>query len=92
MEVTGNDSHRANAGPLTFNSQFASSDPNGSWTLFIADLSGGSVSTLNSFSLDLTAVPEPVSVALGIFGGTLWLVVLTRSRPVRRRLGEKRKS
>jgi hypothetical protein len=60
--------------------------------LFIADLSGGSVSMLNSFSLDITAVSEPVNVALGIFGGALGLVVLTRSRPVRRRLGEKRKS
>jgi hypothetical protein len=63
-----------------------------SWTLFIADLSGGSVSTLNSFSLDITAVPEPVNVALGTFGGLMGVGVLVRSRPVKRRLGEKLKS
>lgn len=47
---------------------FNSTDPNGNWTLFFADLSAGDTSTLNSFSVDITAVPEPVNVALGIFG------------------------
>ena len=41
----------------------------GTWTLFFADLaSGGGTSTLNSWTLNLTAVPEPVNVALGLFG------------------------
>ena len=46
---------------------FNGTDPNGNWTLFFADLSPGDTSTLNSFSLDITAVPEPVNVAMGIF-------------------------
>jgi subtilisin-like proprotein convertase family protein len=39
----------------------------GDWRLFIADQDGGGVATLNSWSLDVTEVPEPVNVALGIF-------------------------
>ena len=52
-----------------FLSSFNGLDPNGTWTLFIADVSGGDQSTLVSWELDITAVPEPVTVALGIFGG-----------------------
>jgi len=37
----------------------------GSWTLFIADVSGGDVSTINSWSLDIAAVPEPASMVEG---------------------------
>ena len=41
----------------------------GTWTLFFADdASGGGTSTLNSWSLGITAVPEPVNVALAFFG------------------------
>jgi len=46
-------------------------NPNGDWTLFFADTSPGGISTLNSFSVDITAVPEPVNVALGVFGVVL---------------------
>jgi subtilisin-like proprotein convertase family protein len=39
---------------------FNGHDPNGSWTLFIADVSaGGGQSQLTSWELDITAVPEP---------------------------------
>jgi len=41
----------------------------GSWTLFVADANGGSEATLSSWDLEITGVPEPVNVALGIFGG-----------------------
>lgn len=42
----------------------------GSWTLFIADVDGGGGDAiLNSWDLEITGVPEPVNVALGIFGG-----------------------
>ena len=44
-------------------------DPNGTWTLFFADMAGGNTSTLNGWSLDITAVPEPINVAMVIFGG-----------------------
>ena len=40
---------------------------NGSWQFF-ADQSGGNTSTLNGWSLDITTVPEPVNVAMAIFG------------------------
>lgn len=43
-------------------------NPNGTWTLFLADLSGGDVSTVLSWGLDITPVPEPTAVALVVFG------------------------
>jgi len=43
-------------------------NPNGTWTLFFADESAGNTSTLNGWSLDITAVPEPINVALAFFG------------------------
>jgi subtilisin-like proprotein convertase family protein len=58
----------AGGGSATFANTFGGSDPYGNWTLFFADLSGGSVSTLNGWSLAITAVPEPVNLALGLFG------------------------
>ncbi len=49
---------------------FGGSAADGNWELFFADeVSGGGTSTLNSWSLGITAVPEPVNVALAIFGG-----------------------
>ncbi len=51
-------------------SAFNGLDANGTWTLFVADMSGGDLteSHIVSWQLDITAVPEPVHVALGIFG------------------------
>src|SRR6266478_8707792 len=54
-----------------------SSNPNDTWTLFFADTSPGIENSLVSWSLDITAVPEPTNVALGLFAavfgvGTLW--------------------
>lgn len=49
-------------------SGFNDSAADGTWTLFFADLSsGGGTSTLNSWTLGITAVPEPVTLALGGF-------------------------
>jgi subtilisin-like proprotein convertase family protein len=58
--------------------RFSGINPNGSWTLFIADVSGGDVNTLNSWSLEIAAVPEPASliegsVAVLFLGGVVWL-------------------
>jgi hypothetical protein len=59
-------------------------NPNGTWTLFIADLSGGAQSQLLGWSLDVTAeVPEPVNVALGVFGGIALIVTLARNHRIR---------
>jgi subtilisin-like proprotein convertase family protein len=41
---------------------------NGQWTLFLADLSAGNQSTIVSWSLDITTVPEPQAWALGVMG------------------------
>jgi subtilisin-like proprotein convertase family protein len=46
-----------------FNGQSA----NGTWTLFLADLSGGDTSTLVSWGVDISVVPEPVTWALFVF-------------------------
>ena len=46
------------------------SNPNGTWTLYFSDtIAGGGNATLNGWSLDITAVPEPVSLALVAFAG-----------------------
>jgi subtilisin-like proprotein convertase family protein len=52
--------------------------PNGTWSLFIADLSGGGVSTVQSWGLqmDIVAVPEVetwVAAALAGAFGAFWL-------------------
>ena len=52
------------------------SNPNGVWTLFVADLAGGGQSTLVSWSLSVVTVPEPQTWT--IFGGGLaagWLMI-----------------
>ena len=46
----------------TLNSAFNGLTGNGTWTLFFADMSpGGGTSLLNSFTLQVDAVPEPVT-------------------------------
>lgn len=47
-------------------------DPHGTWTLFFADLGPGWTGELQNWSVDVrmdSVVPEPVNVALMIFGG-----------------------
>ena len=51
-------------------------NPNGSWTLFFADMSAGEQSQVVSWELDISAVPEPVNIALAIFGAVALLVGL----------------
>src|SRR5882724_3459303 len=48
----------------SFLSSFDNSSPDGTWTLFLADLSGGGQSTVVSWNLDITTVPEPSSFVL----------------------------
>ena len=50
-------------------SGFNGSTANGTWTLFLADeTGGGGQAILNGWSLNITAVPEPANIALLIFG------------------------
>ncbi len=57
-----------------FQSAFNGQNPNDTWTLFFADTVSGDQTTLNGWSLNVSAVPEPVNVAQGLFGGLalLW--------------------
>jgi subtilisin-like proprotein convertase family protein len=51
-------------------SSFNGLSGNGGWTLFVADVSGGGFSHIESWGLDVSSVstvPEPVNVALVIF-------------------------
>lgn len=47
-----------------FLSSFAGQNPNGSWTLYLADVSAGGTSTLVSWTLGITGIPEPSSAML----------------------------
>jgi subtilisin-like proprotein convertase family protein len=58
-------------------SSFIGLNANGSWTIFVADQSAGSVATLDSWSLSVTAVPEP---STAILGGISMLLLLRRKR------------
>ena len=64
-------------------------DPYGSWTLFFADRAAVSTATLTGWSLEITAVPEPVNVALGGFAGIFLAVTLVRSRRMRSLFGSR---
>ena len=68
-------------------------DPNGTWTLFAADRASGDQSTLVSWGLEITAVPEPTTVGLGIFGGLMVLgkALIWFRRKLRVRTGLKKK-
>ncbi|MEI7534751.1 MAG: proprotein convertase P-domain-containing protein [Verrucomicrobiae bacterium] len=66
---------------------FNDANPNGAWTLFFADRSPSDLSTLNGFSVSfgttitpVPPVPEPVNVALGVFGGLLVVGGFVRNR------------
>lgn len=76
-----------NSAPSAFDSastaanlgQYAGYDANGTWTLFIADLSGGGSATLNQAILTIITVPEP-QTWLMLGGGLTALVIILRRR------------
>jgi hypothetical protein len=56
--------------------------PTGDWTLFVADLSGTGSSTMVSWGLQASLVPEPSSVTLGLaFAAALWRLRRRRGPP-----------
>lgn len=52
----------------TLNTSFDGSGVNGDWTLFLSDMSTGDISQITGWSLTITAVPEPTTWAMIIFG------------------------
>ena len=58
--------------PSAFLTSFNGVDPNGDWTLFVADLAGGDAATLESWDIEFTGVPEPRATVLAM--GCLLLV------------------
>lgn len=65
-------------------SSFNGLSANGSWTLFLADLSADDTSTLVSWGLEIEAVPEPTTWALIAFA--MMAGVVTTGRWLQRRL------
>jgi len=62
--------------PSTPLSSIIGTNPNGDWTLFVADLSGGYQSTWHDWSLGLvSAVPEPSTGQLGLLAGLFGWVI-----------------
>jgi subtilisin-like proprotein convertase family protein len=64
------------AGQTAMLASFNGNDPNGAWTLFLADLSAGGQSTFVSWGLTISTVPEPGSMAL--VGFSLCFLVAAR--------------
>ena len=62
-------------------------DPNNTWALVLWDNNTSGIENgLVSWSLDITALPEPVTVALLVFAGVFLVVILARSRRVQDRI------
>ena len=82
VPVTG--SYKPDAAGGTSFGSFAGADPNATRSIFFADMAGGnSPSTLAGWGLEITAVPEPVNVALGVFGGVFLAGMVVRNLRVR---------
>ncbi len=74
----------APSGPYgTTLSAFASTDPNGTWRLFISDDTRADSGSLQSWTLGFTAIPEPASVAMAV---AMSLAPLALFRACRRRI------
>lgn len=60
--------------PRTANlDSFIGMDPNGEWTLFVADMNQNATATFNSWGLGISVVPEPATISLLGLGGLLFL-------------------
>jgi hypothetical protein len=61
-------------------SAFQGLAPMGDWILYVTDNQGGDQGILTGWSLSLNVVPEPVNVALAVFGGLTGVVAWARHR------------
>jgi subtilisin-like proprotein convertase family protein len=67
----------------TLNSSFDGLSVNGNWTLFLSDMSSGDISQITGWSLAITAVPEPTTWAMLVFGAAFGCWHLSRWRAKR---------
>jgi hypothetical protein len=61
-------------------SSFNNANPNGTWQLFVADLSHGYDSQLVSWGMNITVAPEPAPWMLGMMGGLILVAGLKWKR------------
>jgi subtilisin-like proprotein convertase family protein len=64
--------------PTATLSQFVGTNPNGEWTLFLEDSSGGYQSTLQDWQLQIQSVPEPTSGRLVVLSAALAAIFFWR--------------
>jgi len=67
------------AGQTALLNSFDGTNPNGTWTLFVADLAAGSQPMLINWDLDIT-VPEPAFWAIGLLGALLLALTVRRRK------------
>lgn len=63
-------------------SGFNGLNPNGTWTLFVADRSSGGLTEITTWGLEITAVPEPHEYALATGVALLGFALFRRSKTV----------
>jgi hypothetical protein len=68
-------------------SSFQNVTPTGDWLLYVTDNAAGDQGILSGWSLNLDVVPEPVTVALAIFGGMTGILAFARSWRAKRLSG-----
>jgi subtilisin-like proprotein convertase family protein len=67
--------------PTASLNSFNGTNPNGTWTLFLADLSSGGESHLANWGVDITTTPEPTAFTLLVLSGGLMAFWRFRRRP-----------
>jgi subtilisin-like proprotein convertase family protein len=65
--------------PTALLSSFNGNNPNGTWTLFLSDVSAGGQATLVNWTLNIATAPEPGTIVLAALGGVA-VLVLRQSR------------
>ncbi len=68
------------AGRTTTLGGFNTMGAQGDWILFVADISGGGINWIDSWSLEISGVPEPSTIALGVMGGLAFIGTTLRCR------------
>lgn len=72
--------------PTALLNSFNGTNPNGTWRLFLADLSNGEESQLVNWGLEITTIPEPGTLSLLALGGRLTFWRSRRKQPSERLL------